>query len=148
MFSVLIGIIVGSLAKTWMQLAGATVIVVAVVTLVVNFAYNMWLLSQAGIPLTVSLRDWANLALAFAINLLLALIGAAVAFGFRRVRAVAIALCGCARSATMQLSADTFQLVTSAAPICGRAGAQLSACPLGRRYFPRSDAHQFSKPAI
>jgi hypothetical protein len=38
--------------------------------------------------------------------------------------AVAIALCGCARSATMQLSADTFQLVTSAAPVCGRAGAQ------------------------
>jgi len=29
--------------------------------------------------------------------------------------AVAIALCGCARSATIQLSADTFQLVTSAA---------------------------------
>ena len=38
--------------------------------------------------------------------------------------AVAIALCGCARSATMQLSADTFQLVTSAAPVCGRTGAQ------------------------
>ena len=38
--------------------------------------------------------------------------------------AVAIALCGCARSATMQLSADTFQLVTSAAPVCSRTGAQ------------------------
>ena len=38
--------------------------------------------------------------------------------------AAALALCGCARSATMQLSADTFQLVTSAAPVCGRAGAQ------------------------
>jgi len=87
MFSVLIGVIVGSIAKTWMQLAGATVIVVAVATLVVNFAYNMWLLSNAGIPLTVSLRDWANLGLAFAINLLLALIGAVVTFGFRRVRA-------------------------------------------------------------
>jgi len=87
MFSVLIGVIVGSLVKTWIQLAGATIIVVAVVTLVINFAYNMWLLSQAGIPLTVSLRDWANLALAFAINLALALIGASVTFGFRRVRA-------------------------------------------------------------
>ena len=87
MFSVLIGVIVGSIAKTWMQLAGATVIVVAVATLVVNFAYNMWLLSNAGIPLTVSLRDWANLGLAFAINLLLALIGAVITFGFRRVRA-------------------------------------------------------------
>ena len=87
MFSVLIGIIVGTIAKTWMQLAGATVIVVAVLPLVINFAYNMWLLSEAGIPLTVSLRDWANLGLAFAINLLLALIGAAVTFGFRRVRA-------------------------------------------------------------
>jgi len=38
--------------------------------------------------------------------------------------AVAVALCGCARSATMQLSADTIQLVTSAAPVCGRTGAQ------------------------
>jgi hypothetical protein len=84
MFSVLIGIIVGTIAKTWMQLAGATVIVVAVLTLVINFAYNMWLLSEAGIPLTVSLRDWANLGLAYAINLLLALIGAAVTFGLRR----------------------------------------------------------------
>jgi hypothetical protein len=44
----------------------------------------MWLLSEAGIALTVSLRDWANLGLAFAINLLLALIGAAVTFGLRR----------------------------------------------------------------
>jgi hypothetical protein len=87
MFSVLIGVIVGSLAKTWMQLAGATTVVVAVLTLVINFAYNMWLLSQAGIPLTVTLRDWANIGLAFAINLLLALIGAAAAFGVRRVRA-------------------------------------------------------------
>lgn len=48
MFNVLIGIIVGSIAKTWMQLAGATVIVVAVLTLVTNFAYNTWLLSKAG----------------------------------------------------------------------------------------------------
>jgi hypothetical protein len=90
MFNVLIGIIVGSIAKTWMQLAGATVIVMAVFTLVTNFAYNMWLLSEAGMPLTaltVSLRDWANIALAFSINLLLALIAAAAAFGFRRVRA-------------------------------------------------------------
>jgi len=87
MFSVLIGVIVGILAKTWMQLTGATVIVVAVATLVINFAYNMWLLSEAGIPLTVSLRDWVNLALAFSINLLLALIGAAATFGFRRIRA-------------------------------------------------------------
>jgi hypothetical protein len=85
MFSVLIGIIVGTIAKTWMQLAGATVIVVAVLTLVINFAYNIWLLSEAGIPLTVSLRDWANLGLAYAINLLLALIGAAVTFGLRRM---------------------------------------------------------------
>ena len=38
--------------------------------------------------------------------------------------AAAIVLCGCARSATMQLSAGTFQLVTSAAPVCGRTGAQ------------------------
>src|SRR5262247_4899304 len=38
--------------------------------------------------------------------------------------AMAMALCGCARSATMQLSADSFQLVTSAAPVCGRTGAQ------------------------
>jgi hypothetical protein len=83
MFSVLIGIIVGTIAKTWMQLAGATVIVVAVLTLVINFAYNMWLLGEAGIPLTVSLRDWANLGLAYAINLLLALIGAAGTFGLR-----------------------------------------------------------------
>ena len=87
MFSVLIGIIVGSIAKTWMQLAGATAFVVAVLTLVINLSYNMWLLSEAGIPLIVSLRDWANLAFAFAINLLLALIGAAATFGFRRVRA-------------------------------------------------------------
>ena len=90
MFNVLIGIIVGSIAKTWMQLAGATVIVVAVLTLVTNFAYNTWLLSKAGMPLTaltVSLRDWANIGLNFAINLLLALISAAVTFGFRRVRA-------------------------------------------------------------
>src|SRR5262245_25377477 len=87
MFSVLIGVIVVSLARTWMQLAGATVIVVGVATLVINFAYNMWLLSQAGIPLTVSLRDWANIGLAFSINLLLALIGAAATFGFRRMRA-------------------------------------------------------------
>jgi hypothetical protein len=87
MFSVLIGVIVGSIAKTWMQLAGATVVVVAVFTLVTNFAYNMWLLSEAGIPLTVSLRDWANIGLAFFINLLLALIGAVVTFGLRRMRA-------------------------------------------------------------
>ncbi len=87
MFSVLIGVIVGILAKTWMQLAGATVIVVAVATLVINFAYNMWLLSEAGIPLTISFRDWANIAVAFTINLLLALIGAAATFGFRRFRA-------------------------------------------------------------
>jgi hypothetical protein len=86
MFSVLIGVIVGSLAKTWMQLAAATAVVVAVLTLVINFAYNMWLLSQAGIPLTVTFRDWANIGLAFAINLLLALIGAAATFGFRRMR--------------------------------------------------------------
>ena len=38
--------------------------------------------------------------------------------------AIAIALCGCACSATMRLSADAFQLVTSAAPVCGRTGAQ------------------------
>jgi len=38
--------------------------------------------------------------------------------------AMAMALCGCARSATMQLSADSFQLVTSAAPVCGSTGAQ------------------------
>jgi hypothetical protein len=37
MFSVLIGVIVGSLAKTWMQLEGATAVVVAVLTLVINF---------------------------------------------------------------------------------------------------------------
>ena len=84
MFSVLIGIILGSIAKTLMQLTGATAIVVTVLTLVFNFAYNMWLLGEAGIPLSVSLRDWANIA--FAINLLLTLIGAAT-FGFRRVRA-------------------------------------------------------------
>ena len=87
MFSVLIGIVVGGIAKTWMQLVGATVVVVAVLTLVINFAYNMWLLSEAGIPLTVSLRDWANLGLAFAINFLLAIVGAAATFGLRRVRA-------------------------------------------------------------
>jgi hypothetical protein len=60
------------------------VVVVAVLNLVINFAYNMWLLSEAGIALTVSFRDWTNLGLAFAINLLLALIGAAVTFGLRR----------------------------------------------------------------
>src|SRR5262245_66458668 len=32
--------------------------------------------------------------------------------------------CADARSATMQLSADSFQLVTSAAPVCGSTGAQ------------------------
>jgi len=83
--SVLIGVIVGSLAKTWIQVVAATIIVVAVSTLVVNFAYNFYLLRAAGIPLTVSLRDWANLGLAFAINLLLALIGAAVTFSLRRL---------------------------------------------------------------
>ena len=80
MFNVVIGIIVGSIPR-------ATVIVVAVLTLVTNFAYNMWLLSKAEVPLsalTVSLRDWANIGLNFAINLLLALISAAVTFGFRR----------------------------------------------------------------
>ena len=90
MFNVLIGIIVGCIAKTWIQLAGATVFVVAVLTLVTNFAYNMWLLSKAGMPLTaltVSLRDWANIGLNLVINLLMALISAAVTFGFRRVRA-------------------------------------------------------------
>ena len=90
MFNVLIGIIVGCIAKTWIQLAGATVFVVAVLTLVTNFAYNMWLLSKAGMPptaLTVSLRDWANIGLNFVINLLMALISAAVTFGFPRVRA-------------------------------------------------------------
>jgi hypothetical protein len=61
MFSVLIGVIVGIIAKTWMQLAGAIFVVVAVLTLVINFAYNMWLLSEAGIALTVSFRGWANL---------------------------------------------------------------------------------------
>ena len=35
----------------------------------------------------VSLRDWANIGLNFVINLLMALISAAVTFGFRRVRA-------------------------------------------------------------
>ena len=38
--------------------------------------------------------------------------------------AAALTLCACARSSTMPLSADTFQLITSAAPVCGRAGAQ------------------------
>jgi hypothetical protein len=44
----------------------------------------------------------------------------------RRLVAVAAALtlCACARSSTMPLSADTFQLITSAAPVCGQAGAQ------------------------
>jgi hypothetical protein len=37
---------------------------------------------------------------------------------------VALALGACANSATMPLSADTFQLLTSAAPVCGPAGAQ------------------------
>jgi hypothetical protein len=36
----------------------------------------------------------------------------------------AIALSACAKSATMPLSVDTFQLTTSAAPVCGRTGAQ------------------------
>jgi hypothetical protein len=84
MFSVLIGVIVGTIAKTWMQLPGATVVVVAVLTLVIDLTYNMWLLSEAGIALTVSFRDWASLGLAFAINLLLAPICAAVTFGLRR----------------------------------------------------------------
>jgi hypothetical protein len=52
-------------------------------TLVINLAYNIRLLSEAGIALTVSFRDCANLGLAFAINLLLVLIGAAVTFGLR-----------------------------------------------------------------
>lgn len=37
---------------------------------------------------------------------------------------VALVLCACARSATMQLSADTFRLIASAAPVCGPTGAQ------------------------
>ena len=40
------------------------------------------------------------------------------------VFAAALALCGCAQSSTMPLSADTFQLLASAAPVCGTAGAQ------------------------
>jgi hypothetical protein len=83
MLNILIGFIVGSLAKTWMQVVVATVIVVAAITLVVNFAYNYYLLRAAEIPLTVSLSDWANMGLAFAINLLLALVGAAVMFSLR-----------------------------------------------------------------
>ena len=43
-----------------------------------------------------------------------------------RVFAVGAAalLCACANSAVMPLSADTFQLTASAAPVCGRTGAQ------------------------
>jgi hypothetical protein len=85
MLNVLIGFIVGSLAKTWMQVVVATVIVVAAITLVVNFAYNYYLLRAAGIPLTVSLHDWANMGLALAVNLLLALIGSAFMFSLRRL---------------------------------------------------------------
>ena len=33
-------------------------------------------------------------------------------------------LCACANSAVMPLSADTFQLLSSAAPVCGPTGAQ------------------------
>ena len=35
-----------------------------------------------------------------------------------------VALAGCARSATIPLSADTVQITTSAAPMCGVTGAQ------------------------
>jgi hypothetical protein len=41
MLSVLIGVIVGSIAKTWRQLAVATVVVVAVSTLILNFVVNL-----------------------------------------------------------------------------------------------------------
>lgn len=50
MFNVLIGIIVGCIAKTWIQLAGTTVFVVAVLTFVTNFAYNIWLSAKQGCP--------------------------------------------------------------------------------------------------
>jgi hypothetical protein len=40
------------------------------------------------------------------------------------VFAAALILGACARSSTIPLSADTFQLLTSAAPVCGTAGAQ------------------------
>jgi hypothetical protein len=54
MFNVLLAIVVGSIAKAWLQLAGATVIVVG--SRLVAIACNMWLLSDAGKALTVSLR--------------------------------------------------------------------------------------------
>ena len=40
------------------------------------------------------------------------------------VVATALTLCACAQSSTMPLSVDTFQLLASAAPVCGPAGAQ------------------------
>jgi len=46
MFNVLIAIVVGSIAKAWLQLMGATVIVVG--SRLVAIACNMWLLSDAG----------------------------------------------------------------------------------------------------
>ena len=39
----------------------------------------------------------------------------------------AVALGGCAQSATMPLSADTMRITTSAAPVCGSTGAQNAA---------------------
>ena len=38
------------------------------------------------------------------------------------VVATALTLCACAQSSTMPMTADTFQLLTSAAPVCGRWG--------------------------
>lgn len=40
------------------------------------------------------------------------------------VLVAALTLTACAQSSTMPLSADTFQLLASAAPVCGSAGAQ------------------------
>ena len=42
----------------------------------------------------------------------------------RYVFLAAALLAGCSHSSTMQLSADTMQIATSAAPACGMAGAQ------------------------
>ena len=36
----------------------------------------------------------------------------------------AVVLCGCAKSSTIPLSADTMRITTSAAPVCGATGAE------------------------
>lgn len=38
--------------------------------------------------------------------------------------ACAVVLCGCAKSSTIPLSADTMRITTSAAPVCGATGAE------------------------